>query len=62
MKVKTRKQLLVLLLLVNFVVFFVAAIVCKYYFDLDIVGPLMGTAAVMALLQYNLRKNQLPEA
>ena len=62
MKIKTKRQLLLLLILVNFIVFTGVAIVCRYYFDLSIIGPLGGVAAVSTLLQYNLRKNQLPQA
>ena len=59
MKIKTKMQLLVLLVVVNFIVFFAIAMVCKYYFDLNITAILMGTSAVLALVQYQVRKNQL---
>lgn len=61
MKIKTKKQMLLLLILVNFVVFIGVSVLCKHYFNLDVVAPLGGAAAVGILLQYNLRKNQLPK-
>lgn len=62
MKIKTKRQLLLLLILVNFVIFTGIGIACKYYFDLDILAPLGAASVVGILLQYNLRKNQLPQA
>jgi hypothetical protein len=62
MKIETKKQLLIMLVLVNLVVFSVIGAVLWYYDGIRGLGPLFGAAAAVTAVQYNLRKKQLPEA
>lgn len=62
MKITTPKQLLITLILVNLLVFSVIGAVLYYYDGTRALGPLFGAAAVIVVIQYNMRKKQLPEA
>ncbi len=61
MKITTKKQLLITLLLVNLVVFSVIGAVLWYYNGMVILAPLAAVAAVGIVVQYSIRKKQLLE-
>lgn len=61
MKIKTKKQLLITLLLVNLVVFSIIGAVLWYYDGVRSLAPLAASAAVVIVIQYNSRKKQLLE-
>lgn len=62
MKITTKKQLLVTLILINVLVFSLIGAVLWYYNGPQILGPLAGAAAASIVVQYSLRKKQLPQA
>ncbi|MHA3787704.1 hypothetical protein ACX0HA_05785 [Flavobacterium hauense] len=62
MKIKTAKQLLITLILINVLVFSLIGAVLWYYDGPQILGPLAGAAAASTAVQYILRKKQLPQA
>ena len=61
MKIRTKKQLLLTLLLVNLVVFTVIGSVLWYYNGIVVLAPLAAVAAVGIVMQYTIRKKQLQE-
>lgn len=62
MKITTKKQLLITLILVNLLVFGAIGAVLYYYDGTGVLAPLSAVAAVMIIIQYNIRKKQLPQA
>jgi hypothetical protein len=62
MKIKTKKQLLITLIFVNLLVFGAIGAVLYYYDGIRVLAPLFAVAAVMIVMQYNIRKKQLPQA
>jgi len=61
MKIKTKKQLLITLILINISVFAIIGAVLWYYDGPVILAPLLGSAVTVIAIQYNIRKKQLPE-
>lgn len=61
MKITTKKQLLAILIIVNLLVFSVIGAVLFYFDGMRILAPLLGAAAAVTAIQYNMRKKQLPQ-
>ncbi|PZR19281.1 MAG: hypothetical protein DI539_14480 [Flavobacterium psychrophilum] len=62
MKITTKKQLLLLIITVNLLVFSVIGAVLYYFDGVRSLVPVFSTAAALIAIQYNMRKKQLLEA
>ena len=59
MKVTTKSQLLLAIILISIVVYSSIALICWYLFDRELIAPLIASGVVGALFQYNARKKFL---